>query len=94
MVEAMRHAFVDRNFGLGDPNFVKNPLDKFLSAKHAADIRAKIDPVKATPSSEVKPGVAPHQDAQTTHFWWWTRTATRYRSPIPSTASPPALARR
>lgn len=68
MVEAMRHAYVDRNFGLGDPNFVKNPLDKILSAKHAADIRAKIDPVKATPSSEVKPGVVPHQDAQTTHF--------------------------
>ena len=68
MVEAMRHAYVDRNFGLGDPNFVKNPLDKILSAEHAAAIRAKIDPVKATPSSEVKPGTPPHEDAQTTHF--------------------------
>jgi gamma-glutamyltranspeptidase/glutathione hydrolase len=68
MVEAMRHAYVDRNYGLGDPAFVKNPLDKILSAKHAADIRAKIDPVKATPSTEVKPGVVPHEDAQTTHF--------------------------
>ncbi|HXS05614.1 MAG TPA: gamma-glutamyltransferase [Rhizomicrobium sp.] len=68
LAEAMRHAFVDRNFGLGDPNFVKNPLGKILSAHHAADIRAKIDPVKATPSTEVKPGVAPHEDAQTTHF--------------------------
>ena len=27
MVEAMRHAYVDRNFSLGDPAFVKNPLD-------------------------------------------------------------------
>jgi len=68
LAEAMRHAFVDRNFGLGDPAFVKNKVDKFLSAKHAADIRAKIDPVKATPSTEVKPGVTPHEDAQTTHF--------------------------
>ena len=25
MVEAMRHAYVDRNFSLGDPAFVKNP---------------------------------------------------------------------
>jgi gamma-glutamyltranspeptidase/glutathione hydrolase len=68
MAEAMRHAYVDRNFGMGDPAFVKNPLDKFLSAEHAAAIRAKIDPVKATPSSEVKPGTVPHEDAQTTHF--------------------------
>ncbi|MEP6830396.1 MAG: gamma-glutamyltransferase [Rhizomicrobium sp.] len=68
MAEAMRHAYVDRNFGMGDPAFVKNPLDKFLSAEHAAAIRAKIDPVKATPSSDVKPGTVPHEDAQTTHF--------------------------
>lgn len=68
MVEAMRHAYVDRNYGLGDPNFVKNPLDKILSPQHAAAIRAKIDPVKATPSSEVKPGTPPHEDAQTTHY--------------------------
>ena len=68
MVEAMRHAYVDRNYGLGDPAFVKNPLDKILSAQHAAAIRAKIDPVKATSSSEVKPGTPPHEDAQTTHY--------------------------
>jgi gamma-glutamyltranspeptidase/glutathione hydrolase len=49
MVEAMRHTYVDRNFSLGDPTFVKNPIERLLSAKHAADIRAKIDPVKATP---------------------------------------------
>ncbi len=54
--------------GLGDPAFVKNPLDKILSAEHAAAIRARIDPVKATPSAEVKPGTPPHEDAQTTHF--------------------------
>ena len=68
MVEAMRHAYVDRNFSLGDPAFVKNPLDKLLSARHAADIRAHIDPVKATPSDEVKIGVAPHESQQTTHY--------------------------
>jgi gamma-glutamyltranspeptidase/glutathione hydrolase len=68
MVEAMRHAYVDRNFSLGDPDFVKNPLDMILSAKHAAEIRAKIDPVRATPSSEVKIGVVPHESDQTTHY--------------------------
>ena len=68
MVEAMRHAYVDRNFALGDPAFVKNPLDDILSAKHAAEIRTHIDPVKATPSSAVKIGVAPHENNQTTHY--------------------------
>ncbi|MGZ5920311.1 MAG: gamma-glutamyltransferase [Rhizomicrobium sp.] len=68
MVEAMRHAYVDRNFSLGDPAFVKNPLDKILSTKHAAEIRAHIDPVKATPSDQVKIGVAPHESDQTTHY--------------------------
>jgi len=68
LVEAMRHAYVDRNFSLGDPAYVKNPVDTFLSAQHAADIRAKIQPVKATASSEVKAGVSPHENNQTTHF--------------------------
>ena len=36
MVEAMRHAFVDRNFQLGDPDFVKNPLERLLSESYAA----------------------------------------------------------
>ena len=68
MVEAMRHTYVDRNFSLGDPAFVKNPIDKILSKKHAAAIRAKIDPVKATPSDQVKFGTPPHESDQTTHY--------------------------
>lgn len=68
MVEAMRHTFVDRNFQLGDPDFVKNPLDKLLSDSHAADIRAKIDAGKATPSKDVQPGTAPHEGTETTHY--------------------------
>jgi len=68
LVEAMRHAYVDRNFSLGDPDFIKNPVAFLLSAKHAADIRAKIDPVKATPSVDVKIGTDPHENHQTTHY--------------------------
>lgn len=68
MVEAMRHTFVDRNFSLGDPDFVKNPIDKLLSEQHAAAVRAKIDPEKATPSKDVQPGMAPHEGDQTTHY--------------------------
>jgi gamma-glutamyltranspeptidase/glutathione hydrolase len=68
MVEAMRHAYVDRNFELGDPEFWKNPLDRLLSQQHAANIRKVIDPVRATPSAQVKIGVSPHESEQTTHY--------------------------
>ncbi|MGK9231152.1 gamma-glutamyltransferase [Inquilinus limosus] len=68
MVEAMRHAYMDRNTYLGDPAFVKNPLDRLLSKEYAAQIRSKILPDKATPSKEVQPGVPPHEKPETTHY--------------------------
>jgi gamma-glutamyltranspeptidase/glutathione hydrolase len=67
-VEAMRHAFLDRNSYLGDPAFVENPLGRLLSRDYAAAVRAVIDPEKPTPSAQLKPGVAPHEKAETTHY--------------------------
>ncbi len=67
-IEAMRHAYVDRNSYLGDPDFVKNPLDRLLSKDYAAKIRAVIDPAKAGVSKDIKPGVAPHEGSNTTHY--------------------------
>ncbi len=37
MVEAMRHAYVDRNAALGDPDFVDNPVTKLLDKAYAAE---------------------------------------------------------
>ena len=68
MVEAMRHAYMDRNTYLGDPAFVTNPLERLLSKEYAAAIRAQIDPGRATPSADVRPGVAPHEHPETTHY--------------------------
>jgi gamma-glutamyltranspeptidase/glutathione hydrolase len=68
MVEAMRHAYMDRNTFLGDPDFVKNPLERLLSKDYAASIRAQILPDKATPSSAVQPGTMPHEKPETTHY--------------------------
>ena len=68
MVEAMRHAYLDRNTYLGDPAFVKNPLDRLLSKEYAAAIRSRIDPEKATASKEVQPGGTPHEKTESTHY--------------------------
>ena len=35
MVEAMRHAYVDRNSALGDPDFVENPVEKLTDKAYA-----------------------------------------------------------
>ena len=67
-IEAMRHAYVDRNSYLGDPEFVKNPLDRLLDKAYAAKIRAAIDPAKAAISKDLKPGVSPHEGSNTTHY--------------------------
>ena len=67
-VEAERRAFADRNTYLGDPAFVDNPVTRLLSAEHAAELRAGIDPDKATPSSEVQGSLGPYQATNTTHF--------------------------
>jgi len=67
-IEAMRHAYVDRNSYLGDPDFVKNPLERLLSKDYAAKMRAVIDPAKAGVSKDIKPGVAPHEGSNTTHY--------------------------
>ena len=67
-IEAMRHAYVDRNSYLGDPDFVKNPLDRLTDKGYAEKIRAVIDPKKAGVSKDIKPGVAPHEGSNTTHY--------------------------
>ena len=48
--EAMRRAFAARNAKLGDPDFVKNPVDELLSDAWAQAQRATIKPDRATPT--------------------------------------------
>lgn len=66
--EAMRHAYMDRNTYLGDPEFIKNPIDRLVSKRYADDIRKQIVANKATPSENVQPGMAPHEKPETTHY--------------------------
>lgn len=67
-IEAMRHAYVDRNSYLGDPDFVQNPVEHLLDKNYAAKLRAAIEPQKAGDSMAIKPGVAPHEGSNTTHY--------------------------
>ena len=67
-IEAMRHAYMDRNSYLGDPDFVKNPLDRLLDKGYAEKLRAAIDANKAGISKDIKPGTPPHEGSNTTHY--------------------------
>ena len=67
-IEAMRHAYFDRNTYLGDPDFVKNPIERLADKGYAERIRAAIDPAKAGTSRELKPGAVPHEGNNTTHY--------------------------
>jgi gamma-glutamyltranspeptidase / glutathione hydrolase len=66
-IEAMRHAFVDRNSFLGDPDFTNLPVARLIDKAYAAKIREAIKPDKATHSSDCGPGIAPHEGVNTTH---------------------------
>jgi len=68
MTEALRHAYLDRNTHLGDPDFVRNPLERLLSRDYALAIRATINPDRATPSRDLGPGTPPHERPETTHY--------------------------
>ena len=70
VIEAERRAYADRNAYLGDPAFVNNPIAQLLSPGYTAQLRAQIDPQRATPSSQVKPElhIDVHENGQTTHY--------------------------
>ncbi len=54
MAEAMRHAFVDRNFRLGDPAFVANPIEqlqrRLMAGPRRRIIRSSMRPATLLPS--------------------------------------------
>jgi gamma-glutamyltranspeptidase/glutathione hydrolase len=57
--EAMRRAFAARNAKLGDPDFVKNPVDELLSDAWAKEQRATIRMDRATPTKDLFPQLGP-----------------------------------
>ena len=63
--EAMRRAFTDRNRHLGDPDFVRNPVDRLLSKEYAAALRSEIGE-RATPTPRFDPAAT--GGSSTTHY--------------------------
>jgi gamma-glutamyltranspeptidase/glutathione hydrolase len=69
MAEAERRVYADRSEWLGDPDFFKVPVKGLLAKSYAEALRKTIDPNKATPSADVKPGKpAGFESTQTTHY--------------------------
>ncbi len=68
IAEAERHAFLDRNNALGDPDFIANPVAHLTDPGYAGAIRATIVPDRATASSSLPPGTPPHEKYETTHY--------------------------
>lgn len=67
--EASRRAYADRNYYLGDPDFVDIPLDVLLNEGYLAERMANFSWDKATKSSEVARGkVEVAESMETTHY--------------------------
>jgi len=65
MAEAARLAYLDRNTFLGDPAFVRNPIDRLLSPAYAQTLRARIG-ARAGVSADLRAETA--EKPETTHF--------------------------
>ncbi len=69
VAETMRRYYADRAEFLGDPDFVKVPMEQLLSDAYIRQRRESIVPGKATPSTEIGSGNVPgYESPETTHF--------------------------
>ncbi len=69
MAEAMKLAYADRSQHLGDPEFWPVPVAGLTDKDYAHELRATIDPNRARPAGEIRPGdPGPYESPETTHF--------------------------
>ncbi|KQB39824.1 gamma-glutamyltransferase [Flavobacterium aquidurense] len=69
IVEAERRAYADRSQFLGDPDFVKIPINGLLSDSYLKERMSSFDVNKASLSSEIKEGkVNFNESTETTHY--------------------------
>ena len=69
LAESMKLAYADRAEYLGDPDFVKIPLQGLTSKRYAAALAKGIDPNVARSGKSIKPGQPQtYESDQTTHY--------------------------
>lgn len=66
MIEAERRAYADRAEYMGDPDFVKVPVEKLISREYAVSRMKDFTPGKAGKSDNIKAGVV--ESEETTHL--------------------------
>jgi gamma-glutamyltranspeptidase/glutathione hydrolase len=67
VVETLRRAYRDRGL-LGDPDFIRNPVQQLLAPAHIKTLLSNIDLNKATPSASLPAAPDWHEGDHTTHF--------------------------
>ena len=67
LVEASRRAFADRNYYLGDPDFVQAPIERLISDVYATEQRSTISRSRAS-DSEFFNRVPVQEGVNTTHY--------------------------
>ena len=69
LTEAMRRAYADRNYYLGDPDFVAIPVDELLKVEYLKSRMESYDPDLATKSEAIAEGsVLFAESMETTHY--------------------------
>lgn len=69
LTETERRAYADRNYFLGDPDFVKIPINEMQDKKYLKSRMKNFNWEKATPSSEVSHGTIDFAESnETTHY--------------------------
>jgi gamma-glutamyltranspeptidase / glutathione hydrolase len=63
---ALQRAFVDRNGTLGDPAFVKMPIDRLIDKAYARTLQGQIADGRATPTSAIPPAI--REGSETTNY--------------------------
>jgi gamma-glutamyltranspeptidase/glutathione hydrolase len=67
-VESFRRAFADRNFYLGDPDYVDIPVTMLTSEEHATELRASISMNRASLSDQFNRVPVLSEGNNTTHY--------------------------
>ncbi|MFD3407894.1 gamma-glutamyltransferase [Aquirufa sp. HETE-83D] len=69
MVEAERRVYADRSNWLGDPDFVKVPVNELIDSAYSASRMASMNFTQATKSADIQAGAFPgYESPETTHY--------------------------